>query len=494
MGYRLPPLAAIRRLVGLLWVGCLVCTYAYGQVDTAKTGAQRRQERREQRKLERERKDSLKAAGAQDDTTTASTGLLKRLFGGKSAGEVADSAMAQSEELKGAQADYEASLRRGDYAKAKQYLEQYLRVRDSLAFAQIDIEAAALAAEAALEEKALAEKAAALAQQRASVAEDTARNQQYLLGAAGLVLLLGGGFVVVLVRSVRQKRAANALLNAKNDELAEKNEELSQAFEEIRTQQEQLEHQHRNIVESIQYARRIQEAILPEEGPLLEKLPNHFIYYKPKDIVSGDFYWFFVGPERTFLAAVDCTGHGVPGAFMSMLGMSLLNQIVRENPRLQPGEILDLLNKGIRTSLHQLGNSTTQDGMDIALVAIDHAGATLQFSGANNPMYLVRGGELEEFKGDRAPIGGSRFLEHRFSSYTLALQPGDRVYVFSDGMADQFGGPQGRKFTYKRLRELFTRQNGGAMRSQADAIAHEFDQWRGNREQIDDVLVIGIQV
>jgi serine phosphatase RsbU (regulator of sigma subunit) len=468
---------------------------AVGQTAPEKTAKEKRQEKREQRKTDKARQDSLAALAKPDTTTEKSKGFFSRLLKGKTAEEIADSVTANNEELKGYQSQYDASLRRGDYNAAKKYLEQFQRVRDSLQFARLEIESAEFLAEMARQENRLLEDKNRLVTEKSKVLAAQSQTQRYLLGAAGLVLLLIGGFAVVLVRSVSQKRKANALLNAKNTELSEKHQELTTAYDSIHAQQKQLAHQHQNIVESIQYARRIQEAILPEAAPVAEQLKDFFIFYRPKDIVSGDFYWFHHSDDRLFIAAVDCTGHGVPGAFMSVLGMSLLNQIVRDEPDLQPGEILDKLNKGIRASLHQIHSGGAQDGMDIALVALSQDRRKLQFSGANNPLYLVRNGELEEFKGDRAPIGGSRFAEHRFSSYTIELEPNDRFYLFSDGMADQFGGPQGRKFTYKRLRELMlSNNNGHTMGQYKDTVAEVFDQWRGEREQIDDVLVIGVRV
>lgn len=476
--------------------------YSQTQPDTTKSKKElrkeKRDEKRKQREAEQAEKDSLKQI--RKDTTAQEPSLFSKIFRGKSEKEAQaaiDSTLRENEELNEYQREYEASLRSGNYAKAKEYLDKYQTLRDSLALARMEIEAAEWAAEQAYREAEVQEREKIIAAERADLAEEDARISRMVnLGLGGSILLIGA-FVVVLVRAIRAKRKANAQLQEMNAELADKNEALSQAYEEIQAQQETLEAQHENILESIKYARRIQEAILPEQDPLKDVIQNYFIYYKPKDIVSGDFYWFHITPERTYLAAVDCTGHGVPGAFMSVLGISLLNQIVRDYPHATAGEVLNHLHAGVIHSLHQMGggnNRGAQDGMDIALVILNKSKRSLQFAGANNPIYLVRNGEFEELKGDRSPIGGSTFTDHTFSSYDLKVSPGDRFYLFSDGLADQFGGEKGRKFSYKRLREWVSTQDGQPMKSQATDIGQVFDQWRGNHGQLDDVLVIGVQL
>lgn len=464
-----------------------------------------RRTKRQKRREEKARQDSIAKAQAKttENATGADTGATKKrgffssIFGSKAENLYdPDSVAKANKELAGYEDAYEKAIRQGNYKEALNFLELYQAARDSLAEVTIQASMAQLDAAAARKENEYLQQENQLAKERAQLAEDEARLQTYINYGMGLGLLLVAGFVVVLVRSVRQKRKANAQLAEKNGLLAEKNEEISQAYEEIQAQQDTLEHQHKNILESIQYARRIQEAILPEGESLQEALPNHFIFYKPKDIVSGDFYWFYTSPTRTFLAAVDCTGHGVPGAFMSVLGISLLNQIVRDEPDLAPCDILDRLHQDVMRNLHQIGATgfQSQDGMDIALVALNHERTIMEFAGANNPLYILRNGELEEIKGDRAPIGGSRFIQHRFANYKVEISDGDSFYLFSDGMADQFGGPKGRKYTYKRLREIISNLHGQPMPVQLDIFSEEFDAWRGNKEQIDDVLVIGVRV
>lgn len=454
---------------------------------------ERREERREAREERRAERDSSKAAEGDKP------GLFARLFGGEDAARNAiDSTTAENEELRGYAAGYEESIRNGDVAKARAFLEKYQRVRDSLAFARLEIQAAQYDAEMARHDAEVLARENEIKTKQAAIATQEAKISQTINYGLGGAILLVGAFVVVLVRSIRQKRKANALLNDKNAQLADSNAALSQAYEEIQTQQEALERQHENIMESIKYARRIQEAILPEQDPIQGTLDDYFIFYKPKDIVSGDFYWFHVSDGKTYIAAVDCTGHGVPGAFMSVLGISLLNQIVRDHPEATAGQLLDHLHKGVQHSLHQLGGEKgtmgQQDGMDLGLAILSKDKRSLQFAGANNPLYLIRNGELEELKGDRAPIGGSTYAAHAFSSYDIKVAPGDRFYLFSDGFADQFGGEKGRKFTYKRLRQWAMRQNGEAMAAQRASLSDEFDAWRGNREQLDDVLVIGVRL
>ena len=255
------------------------------------------------------------------------------------------------------------------------------------------------------------------------------------------------------------------------------------------SQKEELAQKNKDITDSIRYAKRIQFAILPEKSPF----PNTFILFKPKDIVSGDFYWFTEVNGKEFFSAVDCTGHGVPGAFMSIIGHNALTKIVREYGILEPGKILSQLNREVLGTLHQRSDSgDLYDGMDLALVVYDRKEGTLEYSGAFNPLYLIRKGEILETKADKVSIGRSSVNTRiEFTNHRIKVEPGDTVYLFSDGYADQFGGEFMKKFKYKNLKELFLRIQPETMTNQRSIMDETIEQWKGDVEQIDDILVIG---
>ena len=255
----------------------------------------------------------------------------------------------------------------------------------------------------------------------------------------------------------------------------------------------------KKIRESINYAKRIQEAILPNTAIIQQLLPDSFIYYKPKDVVSGDFPWFLHDAEKgeIFLAAVDCTGHGVPGALISLIGYFLLNDVVKTQEEYNTGRILDLLNVAVTTTLRQdsgLKEVTTRDGMDIALCRINLKTKELQYSGAHRPLYVVVNGELTVVDGDKAPIGGGQLKKRdSFTCTTWALTEGGQFYVFSDGVADQFGGTEGKKYSPRRIRETIIANQGLTMPEMQKAIFDDFDMWKGTTKQTDDLLMIGVR-
>ncbi|MCC6691164.1 MAG: tetratricopeptide repeat protein [Bacteroidia bacterium] len=305
--------------------------------------------------------------------------------------------------------------------------------------------------------------------------------------ATALLLVLVIVFVVY-----RQYKATRII----NKELADKNSAINHQKREIENQKLIVENQNKEITDSINYARQIQQAILPSEMLISKSLPNHFILYKPKAIVSGDFYFFSEKKDKLFIAVVDCTGHGVPGAFMSMIGNNLLTQIINEKEVSDPSEILNQLHRAVRHVLQQdVENAGNRDGMDISLIALHKNLKTLEFAGANRPLYLIRNGKLVETKGDKSPIGGMQFeLQRKFSLNKIELEKNDSIYLFSDGYADQFGGEKGRKFMVKNLQKSLLEINGLPFNKQRDKLDSIIENWKGNLEQIDDILVIGIQV
>jgi len=258
---------------------------------------------------------------------------------------------------------------------------------------------------------------------------------------------------------------------------------------EVVAQKEELAEKNKDITDSIRYAKRIQFAILPPESPF----PETFILFKPKDIVSGDFYWFSTADGKEFLAAVDCTGHGVPGAFMSIIGHNSLNKIVNQYGILEPGKILNQLNREVVQTLHHRGEGgDVYDGMDIALIAYDPKNQFVEYAGAYNPLYLIRDGKLIETKADRVSIGRSMVhAERDFKTHRLDIQPGDVAYIFSDGYADQFGGELMKKFKYKNLKQILLDVSRDPIEQQRRVLDDTIEKWRGNVAQVDDILVIG---
>ena len=271
---------------------------------------------------------------------------------------------------------------------------------------------------------------------------------------------------------------------------------------EVVEQKKILEEKNKDITDSISYAQRIQQAVLPRKHIIEQSLPNSFVFHKAKDIVSGDFYFFVKLDKHSIIAAVDCTGHGVPGAFMSMVGNSQLNQISRLKNITTPSEILEHLREGVIDALCPPGSTTeSKDGMDIALVNLtflspeEGSGAKLQYAGAFNPLWLIRKNELTEIKGDKFPIGTYIGYESkRFTNHEIKLEKGDTFYIFSDGYADQFGGPSGKKFKYSSFKKLLLEIQHLDMSAQEKIIAKTIDDWKGDLEQIDDILVIGVRV
>ncbi len=257
----------------------------------------------------------------------------------------------------------------------------------------------------------------------------------------------------------------------------------------------EIQSKNRKITESINYAKRIQGAILPNNAVIRQILPDSFILYKARDVVSGDFPWFINVGDIIYFAAVDCTGHGVPGALISLIGYFLLNDIVKGRKISDPGEILDQLDRSVTKTLRQdSGDSKTKDGMDIALCKIDLNKSEVSYAGAHRPLYYMNSGELEEIKGDKFPIGGGIYKNQtKFTSTTINVKKGDSVFFCSDGFPDQFGGPDNRKFGPKRLRESIVKHHKKPMTEINHLIDEEWTAWKGDQKQTDDVLLIGVR-
>jgi serine phosphatase RsbU (regulator of sigma subunit) len=344
------------------------------------------------------------------------------------------------------------------------------------------------------------------------VEREQEHKQQLIIYFISGILLLVFGFAIFAYRNYLQKQRANRELDIKN-------RKIESAYKII-------EDKNREITDSINYAKLIQSAMLPSKEQIQKTFPESFVLFKPKAIVSGDFYFLasfpskggieehfsdnntnllsippLEGGEATIILAVaDCTGHGVPGAFMSMIGNEKLNDAVEQSRN--TGEILKLLNKGIKTSLRQSNESnSTRDGMDISLAAIGFSlpskgGCSLQWSGANRPLWIVRKGktEIEEIKPTKIAIGGFTDDNESFEVHNVNLNKGDTFYLFSDGYADQFGGPEGKKLTTKKFRELMLFLQNKTMPEQEKELNTYIENWKGSKEQLDDILIIGVRV
>lgn len=327
---------------------------------------------------------------------------------------------------------------------------------------------------------------------------------------AGLLTI----YLVYQFASIKEKRQ-----RAINKELEIK---VKERTEEVVQKSKEIELKNTDIIDSINYAKRIQYAILPSKDEFENTLKDTFVLFHPKDIVSGDFYWYYAlansnfKEEKLFFAAADCTGHGVPGAFMSIVGHNLLDKIVGEYKVTQPAEILNHLNKGVSATLRQNAeqHQEIKDGMDIALCSYQTSTHLLEYAGAFNPLYIVskneviesngevltpsiihnNGLKLYEVKADRFPIGNINVIAKKFTNHSFTLKKGDMVYLFSDGYADQFGGPNNKKFRYKQFKELLLSIYNLPIEEQKKILITTFEEWRGNNEQVDDIIIIGSKV
>ncbi|HCT31088.1 MAG TPA: hypothetical protein DIW31_10240, partial [Bacteroidales bacterium] len=299
------------------------------------------------------------------------------------------------------------------------------------------------------------------------------RQKLTIIGAIiGVVLVLL--VALLLLKMIKEKQKANRILEEKN---------------------ELITLQKKEITDSIRYASRIQRAILPSDEMLLQTLPQHFVVFLPRDIVSGDFFWLSQNGGKIVIVAADCTGHGVPGAFMSMLGVSFLYEIVNKEGIMQPASILNFLRDHVKHTLSQTGKKDeAKDGMDISLCVFDPHEMKLEWAGAYNPLYLIRNGELIEYKADKMPIAIHMNDHMSFTNHEIALQKGDSFYISSDGYADQFGGADGRKFMSKKYKELLLQICNKPMDEQKSIILKEHLDWKGHHEQVDDILVMGVRV
>jgi len=343
-------------------------------------------------------------------------------------------------------------------------------------------------------------------QLRQSESQLQQRNTIIVSAFAGIGLVLS--LLIISTRAFYLKRRDNRNLARQQLEISSMNEALEQRNEEIMAQRDEIEAQrdmvykqnellkktNTEISSSIDYAKRLQTSILPSPGLLNTRIADHFVLFIPKHRVSGDFYWWTQIEDQVVVTAADCTGHGVPGAFMSMLGVSMLREIVSKEYISHPGVILRRLRKEVMYALKQTGEFGEQkDGMDMALVSINVETLECQYAGANNPLYLVRDGELTEYKADRMPIAIHQNMA-KFTTRDIQLKRGDHLYLFSDGYVDQFGGPDDKKFKYVAFRQMLVDHAGLPMKKQREVLERAHLDWRGDREQVDDIVVLGLEI
>jgi serine phosphatase RsbU (regulator of sigma subunit) len=397
----------------------------------------------------------------------------------------------------------------GNPAKALQYSKLYIAMQDSVFNSENRKTVSELEKKYQSEKKdseiALLNKDKALSQKEI---ERSRLIRNSLLAGVALVLLL----LVVSIRAFLSKKKSNDIITQQKSEV-EKQKQLADERREI------VEEKQKEILDSIQYAKRIQQAMLTSESYFKEHFKaEHFILYQPKDIVSGDFYWAASTPlshptgiqKKFYIATADCTGHGVPGAFMSLLNISFLNESIMERGISNPAEVLNEQRKKIIKALNPTGTENSRDGMDCVLCAFDLQNNALEFAAANNPVWIIRNSgtlslsvraesrtgnaELLEFKPDKMSVGKGEDDARDFTLQRIQLQKGDLVYTFTDGLADQFGGPKGKKFMYRQLKQLLLTNHHLPLNQQRELISRAINNWKGTNEQVDDILLIGVRV
>lgn len=370
---------------------------------------------------------------------------------------------------------YRAHLHKENYKEAMAYAQKYIHLKDSIYSTTNLKDISELQTRYETDKK---EKEILLLQlekkntEERRSSENTRRN--LILLSVVITTVLIGLFTILLYRRYKKTNEQNRIIEEQKQVVDQKNKE---------------------VIDSINYARTIQQAVIPSEEEIRSYCSDAFVIFKPKSIVSGDFYWCSYAGGYFFLAVADCTGHGVPGAFMSMMGMSFLNEIVNEKGNHVPSAILNELRDKVTASLNKdSGNAEKQDGMDMVLLRLDRKNLSLMFSGANNSAYHLSGTELKEVKGDKMPVGLYYGQSHPFTDITLSLKPNDRIITFTDGLPDQFGGPRNKKFMYRQLETIIAEHGYTKASEFKSSIENALQHWQGPNEQIDDITCLGIVI
>jgi len=375
-------------------------------------------------------------------------------------------------------------LKQRNFEKAYFYFNLHVALKDSIYNEQTTIIIQETEAKYQTEKKQLQidnlNKDNALKQEALAKSELQIKQQNMQIMFFILAVLLLSTLSFFIFRSYKQKKQSAEII-------------LSQK-EEVERQRDLVEEKSKEITDSIHYAKRIQQALLASDTFLKKHIADYFIFYKPKDIVSGDFYWANVIDGKFVMITADCTGHGVPGAFMSLLNISYLNEAIIEKRMDAPDKILDYVRSQIIQSLNPEGSENEgRDGMDATLCVYDFKGMWLRFSAANNPLWLYRNNEIKEFSADKMPVGMYHGEQKPFTQQTIGLRKGDIVYTFTDGFADQFGGEKGKKFKYKNLQQLLLNNANKPMAEQKQIFENALRDWQGNMDQVDDILIVGIR-
>ncbi len=394
---------------------------------------------------------------------------------------------------------YETYKKTGDIANSLLYLEKFYELKNKRTNEEISTQIAEL------ELKYNSDK-----HQQAIVLLNKQKKQRLIL----IYFFIGAIFIFILesiflIHENRRRRTNNQLLRIQNQEILQHKEEIETQRDEIEAQRDEIQRQieiaeyhkeqvvkqNKDMTDSIEYAKNIQIALFPDKFTLQKVLNKGFCLFKPKDIVSGDFYWVAQIENKSIIVAADCTGHGVPGAFMSIIGINFLNEIVFDEHIIKPNEILNRLRKKIvKTLVNSNKIEEAKDAIDISLIVIDRENMKLEYAGAYNHLYFIRDHMLEVIKADKMPVGISAKAMEPFTNHELDIKIGDQFYMFTDGFVDQFGGPNKKKFRIGSFRELLLDIHERTIEEQKQIIFETFINWRGNQQQVDDVLLIGIRI
>ena len=381
----------------------------------------------------------------------------------------------------------------GNIEEAFIYFNLYMRQNEAIYTRETARRIAEAEALYELEQK---EKQIGLLEKENEIQQLEARQERILNYSLIVGILLALVLAIALYTGYRNKLRSNKILQEQKEAINRQKDELETHRDEIQIKNQQITEFNTQLTDSIRYARHIQSSLLPENKSMKQAFPGSFVFYKPKDIVSGDFYWFVQLEKLKLVAAVDCTGHGVPGAFMTVLANTLLNQIVLETGITEPSMIITLLDQKVQSNLHQkdMMDNLAFDGMDISLCAINEESREISYCGAKLPLYYGNGEGIEEIKGDRYPVGSHQYPEKLFSSHTINYKEGDLIYLCSDGFQDQFGGPKGKKFMKARFRRMLDDIHDQPITEQLNRVNQIFYQWKQGYELTDDIMLLGIRL